>query len=139
MQTMQQKRAKYALKKVNEAIDKKVNQKEYKAYAANLPAMIHTNGLGQAAAFFKSKGGTHEELYQLLSDWLCNNEEVTKEKGLAQPYSDYDNLLDGITKKDMHTYRVAQAEAQMLMDWVKKFAKAFMTDEDDAKNKEGEK
>lgn len=135
MQTMQQKRAKYALEKVNEAIKTEINQKEYKAYAANLPAMIHTNGLGQAAAFFKSKGGTHEKLYQLLSDWLCGKIDYAK----TQPYSDCCNLLDGITQEDMHTYRVAQAEAQMLMDWVKKFAKSFMTDEDDAKNKEGEK
>jgi CRISPR-associated protein Cmr5 len=29
----------------------------------------------------------------------------------------------------MHHYRLAQAEAQMLMDWVKKFAKAYMTSE----------
>jgi len=135
MQTMQQKRAKYALEKVNKAISAGVNQKEYKAYAANLPAMIHTNGLGQAAAFFKSKGGTHEKLYQLLSNWLCGK----IDDATTQPYSDCDNLLDGITQKDMHTYRVAQAEAQMLMDWVKKFAKAFMTDDDDAKNKEAEK
>lgn len=118
MQTMQQKRAKYALDQVNAAITNGVNQKEYRAYASNLPAMIHMNGLGQAAAFFKSKGGTHEQLYTLLSGWLCQAD---------QPYTGCANLLAGITNEDMHKYRLAQAEAQMLMDWVKKFAKAFMT------------
>lgn len=119
MQTIQQQRAKYALEQVNAAIARGVNQKEYRAYASNLPAMIHMNGLGQAAAFFKSKGDTHVELYNLLSGWLCKN---------GQPYANCQNLLDGITTKDINAYRLAQAEAQMLMDWVKKFAKAFMTE-----------
>jgi CRISPR-associated protein Cmr5 len=30
----------------------------------------------------------------------------------------------------MATYQLAQAEAQALMDWVKKFAKAFMEGDD---------
>ena len=84
--------------------------------------MIHMNGLGQTAAFFKSKKGTHEELYQLLSNWLCGNIEYAS----TQPYQGCENLLTGITTKDMHQYQVAQAEAQALMDWVKKFARAFM-------------
>lgn len=124
MQTIQQQRAKFALEEVQAAIERRVSQKEYKSYAASLPAMIHMNGLGQAAAFFKSKGAksvAHEALYNLLSDWLCQDE---------QPYAGCLNLLEGITTRDMHTYRLAQAEAQALMDWVKKFAKAFMTDED---------
>lgn len=126
MQTIQQQRAKYALEQVEAAlrrnVGKKEYKKEYKSYASGLPAMIHMNGLGQAAAFFKSKGGTHGELYTLLSGWLCQT---------GQPYAGCDNLLTGITTKDMHAYRLAQAEAQALMDWVKKFAKAFMTDGDD--------
>ncbi len=135
MQTMQQKRAKYALEQVQKAINNGINQKEYKAYAANLPAMIHTNGLGQATAFFKSKGNktndaynAYNAIYQLLSDWLCGNVDYAS----TQPYKDCDNLLEGITTRDMHQYRVAQAEAQALMDWVKKFAKAFM-DSDEKK------
>ncbi len=127
MQTIQQQRAKYALEKVNQAAtNPRISHKEYKSYASNLPAMIHMNGLGQAAAFFKSKGDTHGELYNLLSGWLCQQ---------GQPYAGCTNLLEGITTKDMHAYRLAQAEAQALMDWVKKFAKAFMTDGDD--NQEG--
>lgn len=121
MKLMQQERAKFALEHVEKARNNPgTNQKEYLSYAANLPAMIHTNGLGQAAAFFKSKGGTHEQLYQLLSEWLTNDD---------QPLSDYDDLLEGIVDSDMQTYRLAQAEAQALMDWVKKFAKAFMDKE----------
>lgn len=136
MQTMQQQRAAYALRKVQSAAtDPHIGHKEFKSYASSLPAMIHMNGLGQAAAFFKSKSNSSPEyaaLYSILSNWLCSrdNDPQQQQAMPIQPYSDYPNLLEGITARDMHHYRIAQAEAQMLMDWVKKFAKAFMTDGD---------
>ena len=121
MQTIQQQRAKFALTEVQKAaFNTRIDNKEYKSYASSLPTMIHINGLGQATAFFKSKGGTHKALYKLLSDWL------TQEN---QPYKNHTDLMDGIVNNDMHHYRLAQAEAQALMDWVKKFAKAYMTEE----------
>jgi len=125
---MQQQRAKFALDEVKKvATDQSINiQKEYKSYASALPFMIHANGLGQAAAFYRSKGenDTHFLLYKLLSDWL------TKEN---QPFHQYkhkgnDALLEGITNENMSVYLVAQAEAMVFMDWVKKFANAFMQD-----------
>ncbi|MDQ5767905.1 type III-B CRISPR module-associated protein Cmr5 [Thiothrix subterranea] len=120
MQTIQQQRAKFALERVVSAShDRSVNGKEFKSYAAGLPAMIHMSGLGQAAAFYKAKGGTYGKLYQLLSDWL------TQEN---QPYAGRRELLEGITQDDMHRYRLAQAEAQALMEWVKKFASAYMAE-----------
>lgn len=141
MQTIQQQRAKYALKKVQSAASNpRIGHKEFKSYASNLPAMIHMNGLGQAAAFFKSKGNSsaeHAELYNILSNWLCShdNDPVVQQAMPTQPYSNCENLLEGITTQDMHQYRLAQAEAQAFMDWVKKFAKAFMTsDENDGGN-----
>jgi len=122
MQTIQQKRACYALKRVKKIVEKDQQfKKEYKSYAAALPAMIHTNGLGQAAAFYRSKGNAHLELYQLLSDWLC---------GENQPFAGRQNLLEGITASNMQTYRLAQAEAQALLEWVKRFAKAYLADEE---------
>ncbi|HPY39264.1 MAG TPA: type III-B CRISPR module-associated protein Cmr5 [Thiolinea sp.] len=148
-QTIQQQRAAYALKKVQAASEDKAIHSEYKSYASNLPAMIHMNGLGQAAAFFKAKSASDKTadkrnvkekayflLYETLSDWLCSKGTVIHPMPI-QPYAGCTNLLDGITTKDMHAYRLAQAEAQMLMDWVKKFAKAFMT-EDDKKQGSGQ-
>ena len=122
MQTIQQERAKYALEEVQKSIGK--HDKEYKSYASSLPAMIHMNGLGQAAAFYLSKAekeDAYKELYNLLSGWLIKE---------GQPYYGFKDLIDGITKSDMATYQQAQAEAQVLMDWVKKFAKAFMGGDD---------
>lgn len=125
MQTMQQQRARYALEQVEVAkSDNTIPQKEYKSYAASFPAMIRMSGLGQAAAFYRSKGidnkpkdKAYKALYDLLSGWLIRP---------GQPYATHDDLLKGITSQDMHDYRVAQVEALLLLDWVKKFAKAYM-------------
>lgn len=116
MQTLQQKRARFALKKVKEIAI--ADREEFKRQAENFPAMIRMNGLGQAAAFYYGKGGAHKRLYDVLSDWL---------KQSGQPYHGQD-LLDGITRQNMHAYRLAQSEALLLLDWVKKFAKAFAGD-----------
>lgn len=120
MQALQQQRAAFALKQVKAALaDANISAKEFKSQAESFPAMIRMNGLGQAAAFYFSKGGAHGKLYKLLSDWL---------KESAQPYEDKD-LLERIATGDMHAYRLAQAEALLLLDWVKKFAKAFAGEE----------
>lgn len=136
MQTIQQQRAAFALaaveavnngiKAISEGNNRdKIKASEYKSYASNFPAMIQMNGLGQAAAFFRSKGtGTdskaraYQALYNTLSEWLSKPN---------QPYQGKD-LLDGITQSNMQTYMLAQAEALALLDWVKKFAKAYMED-----------
>jgi CRISPR-associated protein Cmr5 len=83
------------------------------------------NGLGQAMAFYKSKSinktsGAYKALYQLVSEWLCD---------LGQPYHGKNNVLNGITSCDRAQYQLAQAEALVLMSWVKKFAKAFLAED----------
>lgn len=139
MQTIQQERAKEALEAVEKVVAR-VNKKEendlikaseYVSYASAFPAMIKTNGLGQAAAFYCSKGKgsdskahAYDALYKTLSDWLGKQ---------GQPYENLD-LIKGITSKDMPFYMQAQAEALMFLDWVKKFAKAYMPKESESKN-----
>jgi len=156
MQTMQQERAAFALKRVEEArkrleveAEKQLKNEQpsekqlkdakdklfraYKSHVSALPFMIHANGLGQAAAFYKSKCTDSKGkekldyvlLYDLLSDWL---------KEANQPFASKE-LLTGITESDMNKYMAAQAEAMVFMDWVKKFATAFMKEE----NVEGDK
>jgi CRISPR-associated protein Cmr5 len=121
--TMQQQRARFALKRVQQLHgtwqDNEKKQKEFNSYAKAMPFMIHTNGLGQTAAFYRRKGkeDTYYELYQLLGDWLSQP---------GQPFTDQTDLLDGITHTDMPTYLAAQAEAMLFLDWVAKFASAFM-------------
>ena len=107
--TMQQQRARFALERVRQLHeqwhDKENKQKEFNSYAKAMPFMIHANGLGQTAAFYRRKGteDTYFDLYQLLSDWLSQPN---------QPFAGKANLLDGITQSDMPTYLAAQAEAE---------------------------
>lgn len=130
-QTIQQQRAKYAMDEVckllnlfaNEPKKQKKFQSEFVSFASGLPAMIHTNGLGQAMAFCKMKGkdrDSYQQLYQIVSVWLCNE---------RQPYHGSADVLTGITEKDRQHYQLAQAETLALMSWVKKFAKAFLAEE----------
>lgn len=126
MQTAHQRRAKWALEKVEAADNSGVSRKEYKSYASAFPAMIQMNGLGQAAAFYRcrgaekdAKGIAYRALYNLLSGWLAQP---------GQPYAGCADLLVGITSRDMRTYMLAEVEAVALLDWVKKFAKTYMED-----------
>jgi len=123
-QTIQQKRAKFALEQVQALpVKLKLNEQvEFISYASGLPAMIHMNGLGQAMAFCKLKSkerDSYGQLYQLVSDWLCQQ---------GQPYQGKTDVLTGITQEDSAHYQLAQAEALVLMSWVKKFAKAFLAE-----------
>ena len=123
-QLVEQQRAAYALQSVEAALaDECCKNSEFKAYARRLPAMIQTNGLGQASAFYRSKGAgnrAYQRHYQQLSDWLT---------GEQRPYAAQGDLLEGITSQDMYRYREAQAEALALLSWVKKFAEALCRDE----------
>lgn len=125
MQTIQQKRAAHALHEVKRILGtlKEKQAKEFRSYICAMPAMIHMNGLGQAAAFYRSKGkdDMHQQAYALLSGWLRTE---------GRPYAGKD-LLDGITGSDRAQYQLAQAEAQAFMSWVVKFTKAFVQLEDD--------
>lgn len=123
MQTMQQLRAKYALEKVQAAYANSNTKKdEFPRYCLGFPSMIHQNGLGAAAAFYYSKEGTHRQVYDILSEWLTKEDQPYNAAPLHEGKKD---LLKGITQGSMEQYRLAQAEAQALMYWVKTFAKAY--------------
>ncbi len=131
-QTIEQRRAAFALKRIINTVNTKIaanelKAKEFRAYAQELPAMIRMNGLGQAAAFSKMKGGSHGELYNIVSEWMTQ---------AGQPLEEYDDLLTGITKTKMFHYRVAQTEAMALMEWVRKFATAFLDEDNQSESEE---
>ncbi|MEN9374575.1 MAG: hypothetical protein RIR79_2127 [Pseudomonadota bacterium] len=131
MQTLQQLRAKHALsaiQKLAKEYEKDSEKlKKLKARASELPFMIHANGLGQALAFFKSKEGKEDKkdkdgygkLFEILQNWLT-------EKGRPFAEQKDKDLMAAVIETDFQTYRIAQAEAIQYMDWVKKFASAYL-------------
>lgn len=126
--TLQQRRAVFALTRIRalavEWQEEPKKQKEFNSYASAMPFMIHANGLGQTAAFYRRKGTDHTyyRLYQLLGDWLGQP---------GQPFAGQPDLLDGVTRSDLDAYLAAQAEALLFLDWVKKLASAFLAREEE--------
>lgn len=123
VQTMEQQRASFALKAVEgfQQLDK-TRQAELRRYITQLPALIHMNGLGQALAFFRSKGqhSAHEEVYLCLGQWLCQEPDGRVFDG-KEP-----DLLKAITSTDLFNYMAAQNEALAVLEWLKKFAVALL-------------
>jgi CRISPR type III-B/RAMP module-associated protein Cmr5 len=126
--TLQQRRAHFALTRIRvlaeEWREDAKKQKEFNSYASAMPFMIHANGLGQTAAFYRRKGTEHTyyRLYKLLGDWLNQRD---------QPFAGQSDLLEGITQSNMEAYLAAQVEAMLFLDWVKKLASAFLAREEE--------
>jgi CRISPR-associated protein Cmr5 len=102
------------------------------AHIAGFPAMILMSGFGQACAFYLSKGKTMKLAYDALENWLTS---------AGRPYASATGtckLMTAITSNNAATYRLAQAEALAYLDWLKKFAKAFLKSEEE-NGKEGER
>ena len=114
IQTIEQQRAKYALEKIQKISPE--DHEEWLSRATEILAMIQMNGLGQTMAFYRSKGDIHNKMYDLVSVWLCEKMKV---------FQNQKDLMMGIVSADMSTYRMAQAESQALLIWVKKFSKAY--------------
>lgn len=127
--TPEQQRARFALDRIKALAEEWRNdpktQKEFSSHASSMPFMIRANGLGQTAAFYRRKGEGHVyfRLYKLLGDWLSQDE---------RPFSGTPDLLDAITRSKQDDYLVAQIEALLFLDWVKKLSSAFLAREDDA-------
>lgn len=127
---LDQQRARHALNAVREA-EKKYRgeqRKKFVSYVENLPAAILTNGLGQAAATLlaQAKGDDrdpHRGLYNILENWLCRPDDLA-------PYQDTGALMDAIVEGDRATYLKAQMEALAYLEWLKRFAVAFLKERD---------
>jgi CRISPR-associated protein Cmr5 len=125
--TLEQKRAEHALRKIREIDNETADGlgSSYQRYVESLPATIVMNGLGQACAILlaHSNGNSSREkayrlLYDHLEEWLCQSENAV--------YRSEASLIDAIVKNDQQSYVRAQAEALAYLDWLKKFAQAFL-------------
>ncbi len=117
--TLAQRRAAHALGRIYAIKDS--DHGNYKSYVSSLPANILMSGLGQAAATLRAgKKDAHRKLYDHLSSWLCGGDEDS-------PYQQGD-LLENITASSEEKYLHAQSEAIEYLEWLKKFAVAYLKD-----------
>ncbi|MBN2007621.1 MAG: type III-B CRISPR module-associated protein Cmr5 [Anaerolineae bacterium] len=113
--SLEQKRATIAWEAVTQVKGQSFQDK-YKSLAANAPADIQTNGLGQTLAFWKAKGGEeHRMLYQAVSVWV---------KGQLNMPATSDFLVWVMQTATTDQYRRATAEAIAFLSWLKRFAEA---------------
>ena len=151
--TLEQQRAADALTRIH-ALRDRGDYGNYRSYAERLPAQIVMNGLGQALAMVRTRcpeddgaprrgrgGGDRERgaspddgeqatsreatayryLFQHVGGWLCRDHEHAPYRGTA-----LDHLLMKLSTCDQDTYVRAHAEALAYLDWLKKFARAFL-------------
>lgn len=132
--TIEQARARHALDCVRAV---KKDPGKYGSYVKQLPASILMSGLGQAAATLlaasRGKQDAHRTLYDHLQAWLCT-------ECPDAPYQGQHSLIDAIAKGDQDAYVRAQAEALRWLEWLKKFAQAYLsaghTDDDTGEHAE---
>ncbi len=131
LQTIAQKRAKDALEKIRayegESSEK---QKRINSYVSSFGPMILMNGFGQACAFYIANNKEeHLEVFKILEGWLKSDGQVF--------YGEHSSLMECITTCNASRYQLAQVEALAYLDWLKKFAKAFLkSDADDTEEAE---
>ncbi len=141
--TRDQRRAQHALQCVKQVQQRLANagpdQKEqkkakdfrddYKSRAESLPASIVMNGLGQACAMLlaqaKGQSGDHDPhrlLYDHLQDWLRGREG-------AAIYPENQDLVKAVIGDGQREYVRAQVESLAYLNWLKKFAQAYLARE----------
>lgn len=129
MQTLAQRRAQHALERVQEHQERGPQAYgNYVSYVEALPATIVMNGLGQACAMLLAKAQgdlarPHGLLYSDLESWLCGRDEAAPFRGTTK--NAYP-LMHAITSADQNAYLRAQTEALAYLEWLKKFACAFL-------------
>jgi len=115
MKTLNQERSEYTLKKVLD-----IQGKDYSSFIAGTPSMILKNGFGHTLAFFLSKGKEeHKFVFNLIQNWLIDKEYIDSIKDNR----DFMLKLSTINRK---SYIEAQKETLLLLEWVKRYAQAFL-------------
>ncbi len=133
---LSRRRAKHALDAIK-SLEGRPGADKYASYAKNLPAVIRANGLGQALAMLRSRakadsdsgqGGASPAAYQALYDHLegwFRSSQCPRELSLP----DDARLLETAIEASQSKYLLYQTEASLYVEWLKKFANAFLKEE----------
>ncbi len=140
MKTLVQKRAEYALGKVLAYLNNLNNtneKKEFKSFVSGLPAMILQNGFGLTMTFLLSKQDNkkqtkQKEAFDEIKEWLISRSDLTKPifQNLEQD-KDNTKFLKYLNEIEQKDYRMVQQEALSLLEWIKRYAAAFVLDEEE--------
>ena len=142
--TAEQRRARFALDRVKSVEPRsKKERTKFRTQLLKLPARLHTNGLGQTAAYLRAQkeSSAEREIYQWLADWLKESGRYLTNQLLDEivgrgnagtatttPVSDDPNIEADDPPDVAGQYRTASAEARRLASWLKRFAEAFLAE-----------
>ena len=128
MSTLELDRAKFALNKIEEIKDGESRDK-FLTELRDLPARLHTAGLGQTVASLLAarEHAARKAIYEWLEDWLSR-------PPVKYPVNTKDGprLIDCIVGRNQPanatapSYLAASREARAVATWLKKFAEAFI-------------
>lgn len=121
MQTKEQQRSAFALEKVQTVFRMPVS-KDVANFIVGTPTLVLENGLGQTLAFLLSKQKQeHTDICNILRDWLGREIQTLQT-------TDNFTFLQQLAGLDQHKYLHAQQEALALLQWLKRYARAFQED-----------
>lgn len=137
MRNLTQKRAKFALDKVNDIITpnskySNVNNKNFKSFAAGAPTLILQNGLAQALAFWAAKVKSNDTvtnekyILHVITSWFSDAENPLH---FSKDNLDNFTFIKNILGKDQSEYLAIQRETLALLEWVKRYANAFLSED----------
>lgn len=121
MSTLELARAKFALEKVEQV----KNDSAYRRELQDLPARLHSAGLGQTVASLLAaaeRNSSRKAIYGWLEEWL-RKPPIRYPAGQRLIDCIVGNLPQGIKPA---SYMAASREARALATWLKKFAEAFI-------------
>lgn len=129
--TKEQQRSAFALEKITKVYGVTV-KKDDANFIVGTPTMILTNGIAQTMAFLLSKQDPkkkdevkEEKVFNILKSWL--GQEIAELGG----GSDNHAFLKRFAQLNQETYLRAQDEALALLQWLKRYARAFQEKEKD--------
>lgn len=125
IQTKQQKRAAFALKIISKYKGPKemggLSPKDFHDLTkilVSMPNMILSNGIGQTLAFLLAKQDKHKKTFDIIKKWIQKNDfNIEGEEDL--------DFLKSFSKIDQNKYFDVQNETLRLMEWLKRYARAF--------------
>lgn len=133
-QTLEQKRSKYAFEQIN-SIKGKNYEKDFSSLVSKIGTLILTNGLGNTLSFLFAKGKDHHlKMVYILSNWLLNESEFSKEKiklnedDIRRNIKEImDNLVINVSTEEYIFYT---EESLRLINWLRRFSDAMLEEGD---------
>ncbi|HAZ96755.1 type III-B CRISPR module-associated protein Cmr5 [uncultured Treponema sp.] len=121
IQTKQQKRAEFALKSLDKYKDSGVPS-TYATFIVGMPNMILSNGLGQSLAFLKAKSSKKERefVFGILKSYL-QKEFSSSFVNVKDDFA----FLSKINSISQNEYIKMQEEVLRMLEWLKRYARAF--------------